>query len=62
MRDFLAWYNNTDVGAFLEAIAKQFDFYKQRHRYVQRRNKRRRFDFIVPLQRFTAEDVFYTFQ
>ena len=31
MRDFLSWYNNRDVGPFLEAIAKQFDFYKQRH-------------------------------
>ena len=31
MRDFLSGYNKRDVGPFLEAIAKQFDFYKQRH-------------------------------
>ena len=30
MRDFLEGYNNRDVGPFLEAIAMQFDFYRQR--------------------------------
>ena len=30
-RDFLIWYNNTDVVPFLEAIEKQFHFYKLRH-------------------------------
>ncbi len=30
MRDFLTWYNNLDVSPFLEAMAKMFDFYKQR--------------------------------
>ncbi|KAK2158321.1 hypothetical protein NP493_1808g00009 [Ridgeia piscesae] len=30
MRDFLEWYNNRDVGPFLQAIAMQFDFYRQR--------------------------------
>ena len=29
MRDFLVWYNNRDVVPFLEAIDKQFAFYKQ---------------------------------
>ena len=29
--DFLIWYNNRDVVPFLEAIDKQFDFYKRRH-------------------------------
>ena len=28
MRDYLIWYNNKDVGPFLEAIQKQFDFYQ----------------------------------
>ena len=31
MRDFLVWYNNRDVVAFLEAIDKQFPFYKQQN-------------------------------
>ena len=30
-RDFLIWYNNRDVVPFLEAIEKQFHFYKLRH-------------------------------
>ena len=30
MRDYLVWYNNRDVTPFLEAIAKQFDFYHDR--------------------------------
>ena len=30
MRDFFEWYNNRDVGPFLEAIAMQFDFYRHR--------------------------------
>ena len=29
MRDFLVWYNNRDAVPFLEAIDKQFAFYKQ---------------------------------
>ena len=29
MRDYLVWYNNRDVSPFLEAIQKQFDFYKK---------------------------------
>ena len=28
MGDFLMWYNNCDVEPFLEAIDKQFAFYK----------------------------------
>ena len=31
MRDFLVWYNNRDVVPFLEAIDKQFAFYKQQN-------------------------------
>ena len=31
MRDFLVWYNNRDVIPFLEAIDKQFAFYKQQN-------------------------------
>ena len=31
LRDFLVWYNNRDVVPFLEAIDKQFAFYKQQH-------------------------------
>ena len=31
MRDFLMWYNNRDVKPFLEAIDKQFAFYKQQN-------------------------------
>ena len=31
MRDYLVWYNNRDVTPFLEAIAKQFAFYRDRH-------------------------------
>ena len=31
MRDFLMWYNNRDVVPFLEAIDKQFAFYKQQN-------------------------------
>ena len=31
MRDFLVWYNNRDVVHFLEAIDKQFAFYKQQN-------------------------------
>ena len=31
MRDFLVWYNNRDVVPFLEAIDKQFTFYKQQN-------------------------------
>ena len=31
MRDFLVWYNNRDVLPFLEAIDKQFAFYKQQN-------------------------------
>ena len=30
-RDVLIWYNNRDVVPFLEAIEKQFHFYKLRH-------------------------------
>ena len=30
MRDYLIWYNNRDVTPFLEAIAKQFAFYRDR--------------------------------
>ena len=30
MRDYLIWYNNRDVTPFLEAIAKQFTFYRDR--------------------------------
>ena len=31
MRDFLVWYNNRDVVPFLEAVDKQFTFYKQQN-------------------------------
>ena len=31
LRDFLVWYNNRDVTPFLDAIAKQFGFYKQQN-------------------------------
>ena len=31
MRDFLVWYNNRDVVPFLEALDKQFAFYKQQN-------------------------------
>ena len=31
MRDFLVWYNNRDVVPFLEAIDKQFAFYKEQN-------------------------------
>ena len=31
MRDFLVWYNNRDVTPFLQAIAKQAAFYRDRH-------------------------------
>ena len=31
MRDFLMWYNNRDVVPFLDAIDKQFAFYKQQN-------------------------------
>ena len=31
MREFLVWYNNRDVVPFLEAIDKQFTFYKQQN-------------------------------
>ena len=31
MRDFLVWYNNRDVVPFLEAIDKQFAFYRQQN-------------------------------
>ena len=31
MRDYLIWYNNRDVEPFLEAIAKQVTFYRDRH-------------------------------
>ena len=31
MRDFLVWYNNREVVPFLEAIDKQFTFYKQQN-------------------------------
>ena len=31
MRDYLIWYNNRDVEPFLEAIAKQATFYRDRH-------------------------------
>ena len=31
MRDFLVWYNSRDVVPFLEAIDKQFTFYKQQN-------------------------------
>ena len=30
MRDYLIWYNNRDVTPFLEAISKQFTFYRDR--------------------------------
>ena len=29
-RDFLEWYNNLDVGPFVEAIQKMFEFYAER--------------------------------
>ena len=31
MRDYLIWYNNRDVEPFLEAIAKEATFYRDRH-------------------------------
>ena len=31
MRDFFVWYNNRDVVPFLEALDKQFAFYKQQN-------------------------------
>ena len=31
MRDFLMWYNNRDVVPFLDALDKQFAFYKQQN-------------------------------
>ena len=31
MRDYLVWYNNRDVTPFLDAIAKQAAFYRDRH-------------------------------
>ena len=31
MHDFLVWYNNRDVAPFLDAIDKQFAFYKQQN-------------------------------
>ena len=31
LRDFVVWYNNRDVTPFLDAIAKQFGFYKQQN-------------------------------
>ena len=31
MHDFLVWYNNRDVVSFLDAIDKQFAFYKQQN-------------------------------
>ena len=31
MRSFLIWYNNLDVGPFLEAVEKMFVFYKDRN-------------------------------
>ena len=31
MRDYLIWYNNRDVTPFLEAISKQFAFYRDRN-------------------------------
>ena len=31
MRDYLIWYNNRDVTPFLDAIAKQAAFYRDRH-------------------------------
>ena len=31
LRDYLIWYNNRDVEPFLEAIAKQATFYRDRH-------------------------------
>ena len=31
MHDFLVWYNNRDVVPFLDAIDKQFAFYKQQN-------------------------------
>ncbi len=31
MRDFIVWYNNRDVVPFLEALDKQFAFYKQQN-------------------------------
>ena len=40
MRDYLIWYNNRDVTPFLEAIAKQFAFYRPGDRHVQRRYQR----------------------
>ena len=30
IRDFLEWYNNGNIRPLLEAIAIQFDFYRQR--------------------------------
>ena len=30
LRDFLVWYNNRDVVPFLQAIDRQFAFYRQR--------------------------------
>ena len=30
MRDFLAWYNNLDVGPFVEALEKMKDFWKEK--------------------------------
>ena len=60
MSDFLVWYNNRDVVPFLEAIDKQFAFYKQQNiDIVQRWRKRLGTDIALPLQQTSVEHLLH---
>ena len=59
MRDFLVRYNNRDVVPFLEAIDKQFAFYKQQNIDVQRWRKRPGTDIALYLQRTSVEHLLH---
>ena len=58
MRGFLVWYNNRDVVPFLEAIKKQFAFYRQQNiDMFNRRYQRSGSNNALPVQRNPIEHL-----
>ena len=63
MHDFLVWYNNRDVVPFLDAIDKQFAFYKQQNIDMFKDGcKRPGTDIALSLQRTSVEHLLHCLQ
>ncbi len=62
MHDFLVWYNNRDVVPFLDAIDKQFAFYKQQNIDMFKDGKPPGTDIALSLQRTSVEHLLHCLQ